>query len=354
MIEKDTVGEGVSGHTTGKITSQHNLIYNKLTKRLGEKTARIYGEANQQALEKIAEIITAENIDCDWRREDSYVYTTDAAQVQSFREEADTAARLGLPASFERTTNLPFSVEGAVRFSQQATFHIRKYLLGLAKAIEGEGSSIYEHSPAIWINDGTPGKVKTPKATIHAKHIVVATNVPTFPLFARGSYCIAEYPMQSYIVAAKLDRDIKGMYISPDPNHYSLLPVMSGEDRLLLIGGEGHIPLTRFNADERYKRLGEYAEQYFGVKNIAYEWTDRDYLGYDDMPLIGKLYPWSKHMYTATGFMKWGLTNGTVAGMVLCDQICGVENEWTYVFNPHRVQAVTSIPKVIGEHLGIK
>ena len=52
VLEKDTVGEGVSGHTTGKITSQHNLIYNKLASRLGEKTARLYGEANQQAIDK--------------------------------------------------------------------------------------------------------------------------------------------------------------------------------------------------------------------------------------------------------------------------------------------------------------
>src|SRR4051794_8378585 len=77
VLEKDMIGEGVSGHTTGKITSQHNLIYHTLSKRLGEDTARLYGDANQQAISKIAQIIKTEHIDCDWRNEDNYVYTTD-------------------------------------------------------------------------------------------------------------------------------------------------------------------------------------------------------------------------------------------------------------------------------------
>lgn len=353
VIEKDSVGDGVSGHTTGKVTSQHNMIYSKLQKRLGESKARMYGSANQQALSTIETIITSEKIDCDWRREDSYVYTTNQSTVQSLQDEAAVAASLGLPATFETTTSLPFEIKGAVRFSNQATFHVRKYLLGLAKAIHGNGSRIYEHSYVRGIRDGNPGKVTTTKATIRAKHIVVATNVPTFPLMARGTYCITEYPMQSYIVAGKATKPIHGMYISPDENHYSILPVKNGDDTLLLIGGEGHVPLTRFNAEVRYDRLAGYAKKHFKVTTIDYRWTDRDYLGYDDMPLIGKLYPWSHSTYTATGFMKWGLTNGTVAGILLADQIRGTTNEWSKLFYPHRVKAPASIPKVIGEKLGM-
>jgi glycine/D-amino acid oxidase-like deaminating enzyme len=353
VVEKDTIGDGISGHTTGKVTSQHSLIYNKLSEWLGEKTARLYGEANQCAIDKIAAIIKTEQIECDWRHEDSYVYTTDKARVAAFQNEAITAAKLGLPATFEQTANLPFPIQGAVRFSNQATFHIRKYLLGLARAIEGGGSHIYEHSHAIGIKSGEPGRVTTSKASVHAKHIIVATNVPTFPLFARGSYCIAEYPMQSYIVAGRISQEIKGMYISPDKHHYSILQVKGDKANFLLIGGEGHIPLTRFNQDTRYKRLAAYAKKYFDITDIEYRWTARDYLGYDDMPLIGKLYPWSKHIYTATGFMKWGLTNGTVAGMLLTDQICDIDNKWTELFNPHRIKTIASIPKVVSEHLGL-
>lgn len=354
VIEKDKIGAGVSGHTTGKITSQHNLIYNKLRSRLGEETARLYGSANQSALEEISRIIKKEKINCDFKNEDSYVYTTDAKKIVNFKKEAEVAASLGLPASFETTTDLPFDVKGAVKFSGQATFNIQKYLQSLATYINKDRSCVFEHSRALKIKEGKPSYVKTSKATVQAKQVVVATNVPTFPLMARGTYCIAEYPMQSYIVAGKTKESLKGMYISPDKDNYSILPISSGKEKYILIGGEGHIPGTRFNTESRYKRLAHYAQKHFGINDIQYCWTHRDYLGYDDLPLIGKLYPWSKNLYTATGFMKWGITNGTLAAMILRDLILGNENPWAATFTPHRLKVVTSIPKVFAEKIGIK
>ena len=348
VLEKDKVGSGVSGHTTGKITTQHNMIYAKLQKRLGQDQARIYAQANQLAFEKLVEIIKEEDIDCDFRHEDSYVYTSDPEKVNQFKEEAKVAASFGLPATFETETDLPFSVTASVRFSGQATFHIRKYLLALAEIINGDGSYIFENSHAYGIKDGKQVRVRTPKARVLADKVIVATNVPTFPLMARGTYCIAEYPQQSYIVAGKMTRPIKGMYISPDKEHYSILPVISGNDKYLLVGGEAHIPGTRLNQNTRYKRLADYADKYFGIKQIDYRWSHRDYLGYDDMPLIGKTYPWSRNSYTATGFMKWGMTNGTLAAMILSDLVQGKESSWSQVFTPHRFKVVTSIPKVTG------
>ncbi len=352
VLEKDYIGSGVSGYTTGKVTSQHNLIYDKLTNRLGKETARIYGEANEAAIAQIEIIITDESIECDWRREDSYVYTTDPTNVDAFVKEAATARSYGLPATYETTSDLPFHIQGAVRFSNQATFHIYKYLSGLARVINGNGSFIFEHSDVISINSGEPPRVSTLTGKVFARDVVVATNIPTAPLAARGTYASLEYPQQSYIVACKLKDELHGMYISPDKNHYSIMPVYSGEDSLLLIGGEGHILGTRWNAETRYERLAEYARTYFNVSDPIYKWSHRDYLGYDDMPLIGKLYPWSTHMFTATGLMKWGLTNGTVAAMILSDTIRGIENPWAATFDSNRLSPVLSIPKVIREHIG--
>ncbi len=63
------------------------------------------------------------------------------------------------------------------------------------------------------------------------------------------------------------------------------------------------------------------------------------------------MYPWSRHLYGATGFMKWGLTNTTVAAMILRDLVCGQENAWADTFNSLRRSTVWSIPKVMGEQL---
>lgn len=349
VMDKDTVGGGTTGRTTGKVTSQHDIIYSTLRKQMGDSAARIYGEANQAALQQIETIITDEQIDCDWQRADNYVYTTSADKVQTLKNEAAAAAKLGLPASYQMTTDLPFDTLAAVKFSNQAHFTAQKYLLGLAAAVHGNGSFVFEHTNAVGIQDGSPCHVKTPAGSIIAKDIIVATNVPTLPLMARGSYCALEYPSESYLIAAPYSGKLGGMYISPDKHHYSILPTTFEGTPYLLIGGSGHLSGLRASKHWHYKQLANYAEQQFGISTISHMWSDRDYLSYDKVPLIGRLYPWSKHLYVGTAFKKWGLTGGTVAGMILTDLLADVPNPWASVFTTQRLRPVKYIPRAIME-----
>ncbi len=350
VLEKNTIGSGTTGGTTGKVTAQHGLVYSDLVKQWGESHARMYAEANLTAVERIDQLIKREKIDCSWRRADNFVFTTDVGQVNKFKQEAKTAASLGLPASFTTKTDLPFKVKGAVKFSSQATFNVSKYILGLAKAVNGNGSYVFENSNVKNFRDGKPASVRTDLATVTAKDIIVATKVPASPLIARGAYCLLEYPHTSYVVAGQAKYKVKGMYISPDKNHYSILPVSDGSKNLLLIGGGNHIPGPR-NQDKRYQKLADYANEHFGVTEIEYRWKAMDYISYDNVPLIGKLYPWSDHLYVATAFKKWGLSTSMVAGMILHDLILGEENFWASTFDSARLKPVWSIPRKIAKSL---
>lgn len=352
VIEKDTIGGGTTGRTTGKVTAQHGITYEDLEQRLGLEAAKAYGSSNQVAIEQIAAIIEQESIACDWQRDDNYVYTTDKQRLQQFKQEADTAAELGLPASFTTTSPLPFEILGAVKFSNQAKINTQKYLLGLAKAINGDGSYVFEHSNVIAIHDGQRPRVKTLKGIVACKDIVVATNVPTMPLMARGGYCILEYPTESFIVSGQLSKPFSGMYISPDQHHYSILPIVIDNQPQLLVGGEGgHLPGLRLSKASRYEKLANYAAKHFGVETITNTWSDRDYLAYDFLPLVGKMYPWSKHLYVGTAFRKWGLTNGTAAAMILTDLITGQSNPYAQYFTPQRSSPITSIPHAVAQYL---
>ena len=89
LLEKDNIAEKVSGHTTAKITSQHNLIYKYLIDSLGEDLARQYLEANQCGLENIRNIVKNEKIECDFENQDAFVYTTNPDEVEAIRLEND-------------------------------------------------------------------------------------------------------------------------------------------------------------------------------------------------------------------------------------------------------------------------
>jgi glycine/D-amino acid oxidase-like deaminating enzyme len=349
VLEKNTIGSGTTSKTTGKLTSQHNLMYNRLVARHGKKVAKIYADANQTALEMVQELIHSQNIECGLAADDNYVFTTKSSMLNEFKAEARTARALGLPATFETKLDLPFKVVAAVKFAGQAKFNAQKYALALASLVHERGSFVFERSNVTSFYGGQPARVHTGRATITGTDIVVATKVPAGPLAARGVYAALEYPHTSYIVAGRPESEVRGMYISPDQGHYSILPVVNEEGNLLLIGGENHIPgLGRPN--KRYKQLAAYARKYFGISTIEYRWKGMDYLAYDNIPLIGKVYPWSEHLYTATGFKKWGLTTSMVAAIILRDAILGQSNPWATVLDSTRLRPVASIPYALFHH----
>jgi len=350
VLDKHTIGSGTTGGTTGKVTTQHGIFYNQLITQRGIQNATTYAKANTKALQKIATVIKQEHIDCDWQHKDSYIYTTQGATFNKLKQEAEAAARLGLPASFETNVDLPFPTKGAVKFAEQATFHVLKYISGLAAAVHGDGSYIFENSNAQAIHEGHPCKVRTKTGTLLSKSIVVATKVPAGPLLARATYALDEYPQTSYIVAAPYTGELSGMYISPDKGHYSLLPVNSDKGPLLLIGGQNHVPGLG-NSVRRQQKLADYGKRWFGVTEITYRWKAMDYIAYDKLPLAGPLYPQSRNLYFIGGFKKWGLTTSMAAATVIHDYIVGVENPARHLFWPHRFSAPASIPRTIVEHL---
>src|ERR671917_231120 len=54
VVEARRIVQGVTGHTTAKLTSLHGLIYDYLIRHSGEEKALAYGEANQAAIEFVA------------------------------------------------------------------------------------------------------------------------------------------------------------------------------------------------------------------------------------------------------------------------------------------------------------
>lgn len=65
IIEADRIAQGTTGHTTAKITSQHDLVYDKLIKHMGKEKARQYAEANEYAITFIEDLVEKKKIDKD-------------------------------------------------------------------------------------------------------------------------------------------------------------------------------------------------------------------------------------------------------------------------------------------------
>jgi glycine/D-amino acid oxidase-like deaminating enzyme len=108
LLEAGRLAQGVSGYTTAKVTSQHGAIYSRLRSKHGANVARTYGQANEAALGWIAERIEGDGIECDFRRQPAYLYTSEASSRGKLEKEAEAAVDACLPASLVEETPLPY------------------------------------------------------------------------------------------------------------------------------------------------------------------------------------------------------------------------------------------------------
>lgn len=334
VVDRQRILTGVTGHTTAKLTSQHGLIYDHLIKYFGVEKARQYANANQTAIDKVESTVTERDIDCEFERTPAYVYTTNADEREQIRDEVKAAQQLDLPASYTESTSLPFDVEGAVRFEDQARFHPRMYLLSLARTIPGDGSYIFEHTRANDVKIGPPCRVRTEHGTVTADDVVIATH---FPILDGAFYFARLYPKRSYVIAGRLRTDEpEGMYYRPGEPYFSVRPIPAGDESMALFGGENHRTGHGGRTADRYRRLERYVRKRFDVESVAYRWSTQDYVSVDRVPFVGKHSPGKDHVYVATGFGGWGLTNGTAAGRLLSDLILDRENPWCDIYRPTR------------------
>lgn len=349
VLEADRIVEGVTAYTTAKVTSLHTLFYAHLLEEHGQETAWLYGAANQAAIERVEQFVSELEIDCDFARTPAYTYTQSPDKVAKIRQEAEAAQSVGLPAHFVTGAPVPFPVAAAVRFDNQARFHPRKYLLALAQQIPGDGSYLYEQTEALSIEEDGACRVVTPQGTVTAADVVMATH---FPFRDDAFYFARMTPHFSYLMALTLDEPVpEGMYINTDSSR-TLRRHVSNGDELLVVGGEGHITGQGGDTEERYARIEEWARTHFAVRTLEYRWATQDYHTPDHIPYIGLATPTSQHLYVATGFKGWGMTSGTVAGMILSDLISGRANPWAKVFAPNRVN-LDSLRSIAQQNLGV-
>jgi glycine/D-amino acid oxidase-like deaminating enzyme/nitrite reductase/ring-hydroxylating ferredoxin subunit len=343
VIDANRIVHGVTGHTTAKITSLHTLIYDYLITHFGIEKAQAYADANQAAIEQIATLVNDKQIECDFIRTEAYTYTESDKETEQIKAEVKSATSLGLPATFLTQTPLPFSVKAAVRFDNQAQFHPRKYLLALAQEIPGDGSFLFENSRAVDITGNGLCVITTEHGDISARDVIIASH---FPFNDKALYASRLNSHRSYVLAVRTaDAVAPGMFISPEPTH-SLRRYPTPNDNMLLVGGEGHITGQGGDTIARYKNLEQWAREHFDVKSVEYRWSTQDNRTSDRVPYIGLASPSAKHVYVATGFGGWGMTNGTAAGMLLRDLILETDNPWSEVYDPNRLNLI-AIPDVV-------
>jgi glycine/D-amino acid oxidase-like deaminating enzyme/nitrite reductase/ring-hydroxylating ferredoxin subunit len=352
LLESRRIGKGESSKTTAHLTEVLDIRYGRLLSRFGEEGARLAARAQREAIARIAAFVSELGIACDLLRVPGFLYAESAGDLDLLREEERAAARAGVAAALVADVPLPFPVAGGLRFDGQGQLQPRDYLLGLAEGLAGGGSHIFEQTHVVDVEDGEPCRVVTERGVVLARDVIVAAHVPVSNrVLLHGK--LAAY--RTYVVGVELPlagaAGITGLFWdTAEPYHYSRGQRLGGRT-YLIVGGEDHKVGESDDTTAPFHRLEDYVRQRFGtpVAPTDHRWSGQIVVSADGLPYIGKN-SLSSHVFVATGYGGNGVTQGTLAGMILADEVTGKKNPFAELFDATRIKPFASARAFVREN----
>lgn len=332
ILEGYKTAGGQTQNTTAKITSQHGLIYDKMTGDFGAEKALLYARANEDAIEDYANLINKNNIKCHFERLPAYLYSTESEE--EIQKELKIALKCSIDADFTTKTTLPFDIKGAIKFKNQAQFNPLEFLKDISAPLE-----IYENTLVKGIENNIAvadfGKVQ-------ANAIVVTSHYPFINM--PGYYFVRTHQDRSYALALANAPKMDGMYRDANKSGLSF----RNYNDLLIFSGESH-RTGENKSGKKYEGLRSLSQRYYKDATETAYWSAQDCMTLDGLPYIGLYSDATPSLYVATGFNKWGMTTSMVASKILCDMIVGNKNPYEEVFTPQRFKVNASMVSLLKE-----
>jgi glycine/D-amino acid oxidase-like deaminating enzyme len=347
VLEARHPGAVTTGRTTAKVTALHSGRAGTILRRHGPEVAHAYVRANADALDWLVRLCGSLGVDMQVRRAVTYAQTT--AGRTRLEDDLRVLETAGLPALDLRPGGLevPFPVAGAVGLEDQRQFDPLDFVSAAVAEVRRLGGTVVAGArvlgvsatgaPRVRIGSGSPvpGTGPLPKpAELGARRVVMATGTPTL---LRGLVFTRVHPERSYILAYRKTDPGTGdlpqdMLISLDGPRRSLRTTTSpdGTERLL-VGGASHV-VGRDPGTVPLDNLRAWANRMFPGLVETHAWSAQDYSPTGGLPMAGPLGvagPGPGPVLFASGFAKWGMTNGAAAAMHLARLCAGRDTEDT-------------------------
>lgn len=387
VLDMGKIGFQTTGNSTAKITSQHGLFYKDLKDSKGEDFARLYYDANEDAIKNIKKIVEKEKIQCDLECQSAYVLAANREEVQKVKDEVEVVRGFGGHAEYLEREDIDKNLLilnplAAIRFKNQAQFNSYKYTIELAKICKNLGANIYENTKVVDVRDEKDYYyLETEDGyKIKAKYLVITTKYPIINI--PGFYFMKMYQSTSYGISIPVKEKLfDGMYITSTNPKVSLRmakvdnniikDVVDGnienyakqdkENRkrvkekqnskidneyVLIVVGADHKTGEKTDLSNSYKKLENIAKQIYPQGKVENYWNTEDCITLDKIPYIGKYSNMWENAYVATGFNKWGITTSNIATNIITDMIIGRKNRYEDIFISTRVEPVKNRQEV--------
>ncbi|AKP58353.1 Putative iron-sulfur binding oxidoreductase [Mycobacteroides abscessus subsp. abscessus] len=351
VLEARSAGDGTTGNSTGKISALHGTKLSRIAHRHGHAVARAYTTGNTEGRDWLLRYCEEHGVPT--QTEDAYTYAQTREGTAGARDEWNACLQAGLPVRWETTADTPFPYYGGVRLPDQAQFNPAQLVESMVAQLEDHGAHFFSGMRVRSISGRGPLRIKGDYAhdagagefALEAQRCVLATGTP---ILDRGGFFAKLTANRSYCMSFDVPGPItRAMYLSVDAPLRSVRYAPSSTGDRLVVGGAGHVVGHPAHAREALRELAGWAQTHYPGATRTHSWAAQDYATISELPYAGPLLPGGKRIYLATGYDKWGMTNGIAASLALSSQILGGRMDWANAFASWSALDLRAIPAAI-------
>ncbi|HET7314410.1 FAD-binding oxidoreductase [Salinisphaera sp.] len=337
LVEANRIGWGASGRSGGQILTGFGTGMSTFADALGTDSARQIFEMSREAVALTVDRIRRHDIDCDLR--DGAIYA--ALKPRHMKALAAEQEHMRRVYGYEGLTLLdrdalaervrcPAYI-GGLYDAESWHLHPLNYVLGLARAAQAAGATLYEESPVERIAHGEPATVHTRDGELTADYVVLGGNAylaadvaPELAghLMPVGNYIIATEALSDRQVAETLPSDdaVSDANFVLDYYQLSAAPASAHGPRLLYGGQVSYGKRAPKRLNERMQaKLGRLFPALEGI-GIDYSWGGLVGVTRNRAPHFGRIGP---NVFYAQGYSGHGMAFAGLAGKLIGEAVAG-------------------------------
>ena len=350
LIEREFCGFGASGRNAGHLTPKIGKDMPTLLTLFGEERAGALVRFADHCVHRTEQVIDELGVDCDYLPSGNIMTVVHPKQEKRLRRAAEVAAKMGAKVRFlasaeMRERGIPASFLCGALEAAGGTLHPGKLMLGLRRAALQAGIRIYEQTPVLQVQEGVRATMRTPRGTLRADRLVMASNAYTREIGRPGHKVFALY-VTLFESAPLSDAQLaaiggwpgrEGVYTA----HESLESYRLTAQRTIIGGSKGVRYYWGSRPGDRggphaatQAKIARAFRDRFPTLNdlpIARFWGGWIAMTLNFLPSIGPV-DGAGRLLHAMGYNGHGVAQAIAVGDLLADQITGRENEWARVF----------------------
>jgi glycine/D-amino acid oxidase-like deaminating enzyme len=336
LVERSVIGHGASGRNGGFAMPLIGWDLTDAARKLGDDGAKQAYRLMYDAVAHTRRMIADNHIDCDLEATGYLLLSTTPRRDAHIRHEVELGQRLGFDHQLLEKPELENHIRSdSFRLGAYDPHPIIvnpfKLARGLKALVERAGVRVYEQSPLLELNDGNPVRLRTPRAEVRARAVVLAVNGYGAALGFMRRRII---PVHTYIVLTEPLSDAQldsigwrqrrtSLETARNFIHYFRLTadnriVFGGEDANLFRGG-AYRDLDPATFGRLEKRFREFFPSLSQVR-MTHRWGGVLGVTLDMFPTFGVSGD-RGNIYHAAGYSGHGVALSNYAGRILAPQI---------------------------------